>query len=246
VQDEVGPGVYRLTQGVANFYLIEDGGKLVLVDAGGAKDWHRFAQLVQELGRRVTDLDAVLLTHAHGDHVGFAEQARVTAEAQVWVHESDEQAARTGKTTGGSDGSIGKHLLHAQLYRTIWILGRAGAGRIVPVAEVSTFGDGQVLDVPGSPRIIAVPGHTDGSAALLLEDRKILFSGDAVVTLNPASGRRGPQIQPSVFNRDSQQALRSLDNLAGLDADTVLTGHGEPWTGGVAEAIRLAKASGTS
>jgi glyoxylase-like metal-dependent hydrolase (beta-lactamase superfamily II) len=246
VQDQVGPGVYRLTQGVANFYVIEEAGKLVLVDAGGAKDWHRFSDLVQALGRRVTDLDAVLLTHAHGDHVGFAEHARVTAEARVWVHQSDEQAARTGKTPPGSDGSIGKHLLHAQLYRTIWILGRAGAGRIVPVAEVSTFGDGQTLEVPGRPRVVAVPGHTDGSAALLLEDRKVLFSGDALITHNPASGRRGPQIQPSLFNRDSQQALRSLDNLAGITADAVLTGHGEPWTGGIAEAIRLAKAAGTS
>lgn len=243
---EVAEGVHRLSQGIANFYLIEASGKFVLVDAGGTKDWNRFAELVEALGRKVGDLDAVILTHAHGDHVGFSERARATADARVWVHESDQQVALTGKAPSGSDGNIGKYLLKAQLYKTIWVLGRAGASRIVPVAEASTFSDGETLDVPGRPRVIHTPGHTDGSAALVLEDRRVLFTGDALVTLNPATGRIGPQIQPSVFNRDSQQAMGSLGNMAGAKADVLLTGHGEPWTGGVEEAIRLARAAGPS
>ena len=36
---QVADGIYRLTDGVCNFYLIEDGGKLVLVDAGAPPDW---------------------------------------------------------------------------------------------------------------------------------------------------------------------------------------------------------------
>ena len=70
---QVADGVHRLTQGIANFYLIEDAGKLVLVDAGAPKDWALFSQAVHELGRLVDDVDAVLLTHAHPDHTGFAE-----------------------------------------------------------------------------------------------------------------------------------------------------------------------------
>jgi len=246
VHAEVADGIHRLSQGVSNFYLIEDAGKFTLVDAGGSKDWTLFTELIETLGRKIEDLDAVLLTHAHGDHVGFAEQARSTAGAQVWVHSSDEQAALTGKQSGGSDGSIVRHLLRPQLYRTVWILGRAGASRIVPVAEVSTFGDGVVVDVPGSPKILHVPGHTAGSAAMLLEARGVLFTGDALVMMNPASGRTGPQIQPSAFNSDSRQAMESLTCLAGTSASLVLPGHGEPWSGGVDEAVRLARAAGPS
>ena len=72
---EVAEGVHRLTNGVANFYLIQDSGKLVLVDAGAPKDWALFTQAALGWGKAVGDLDAVLLTHSHTDHTGFAEQA---------------------------------------------------------------------------------------------------------------------------------------------------------------------------
>jgi hypothetical protein len=51
---------------------------------------------------------------------------------------------------------------------------------------------------------------------------------------------------PAGLNSDSSQALRSLDNLAGITADALLAGRGEPWTGGLSEAISRAKAAGTS
>jgi len=51
---------------------------------------------------------------------------------------------------------------------------------------------------------------------------------------------------PSGLNRDTKQAISSLDNLAGAKADVLLAGHGDPWTRGVTEAIRLAKAVGPS
>jgi glyoxylase-like metal-dependent hydrolase (beta-lactamase superfamily II) len=72
---EVAEGVHCLTNGVANFYLIQESGKLVLVDAGAPKDWALFTRAVRTLGKVAGDLDAVLLTHAHTDHTGFAEQA---------------------------------------------------------------------------------------------------------------------------------------------------------------------------
>ena len=61
---------------------------------------------------------------------------------------------------------------------------------------------------------------------------------------NPPTGRVGPQIMPSGLNRDTPQALRSLDVLEGVPADVLLPGHGEPWTEGAAEAARLARVAG--
>lgn len=51
---------------------------------------------------------------------------------------------------------------------------------------------------------------------------------------------------PSGLNEDTPEALRSLDRLGGMRADVLLPGHGDPWTGGVAEAVAAAKIAGRS
>ena len=242
---EVAEGIYCLTNGVANFYLIQEAGKFVLVDAGAPKDWALLLRAVGTLGMDVGDLDAVLLTHAHTDHTGFAEQARVTTGARVWVHERDVQMARTGKV-GPRDGKTSAYLLRGAFWRTALVLGRLGATKIIPIREVSGFSDGERLDVPGKPRVLHAPGHTDGSAAIWLEDRGILFTGDVLCTHNAYTGRSGPQIMPSGLNADTTQALASMARLDGISADLLLPGHGEPWTGGVQDAIRRARAAGPS
>ena len=245
VQEEVAPGIHRLSGGICNFYLIEQDGKLVLVDAGAPKDWRVLVAAVAALGRQPKDLDAILLTHAHPDHTGFAERARASAGSTVWVHGNDVAAARTGKTAE-SDGALTTYLLHAEFYRTVISLVRRGAARIVPIRVVSSFSDGETIDVPGCPRAVHVPGHSPGSAALLIEDRGVVLTGDTLVTRNPLTGRVGPQIMPSGLNADTDQALRSVAVFESLTARILLPGHGEPWTDGAAEAARLARAAGRS
>jgi glyoxylase-like metal-dependent hydrolase (beta-lactamase superfamily II) len=163
----------------------------------------------------------------------------------VRVHGADEQAARTGKT-GKKDGKLSRYLFKAECYRTVVSLVSRGASKIVPIAEVSTFADGETIDVPGSPRVFHAPGHTPGCSALLFESNGALLTGDVLVTHNALTGRDGPQIMPSAFNEDTPQALRSLDALSGIRAATLLPGHGVPWTDGVDEAVRRAKQAGPS
>jgi glyoxylase-like metal-dependent hydrolase (beta-lactamase superfamily II) len=242
---QVKEGIHRLTQGVVNFYLIEEGGKLLLVDAGAPGDWDLLVRAVADLGRGLDDLEAVLLTHAHADHIGTAERARSTAGAPVWVHEADAGMATTGRSTK-TDGRARSYLLRVEFYRTLFSLARRGATRIVPVREVATFTDGETLELPGRPRAVHAPGHSPGSAALLLEGRRVLLTGDVVCTRNPLTGRLGPQIMPSGLNADTPQALRSLAALDGVPADVLLPGHGEPWTDGAVEAVRMARAAGPS
>ena len=242
---QVADGVHRLTGGVCNFYLIEDGGKLVLVDAGAPRDWDLLVRTLATLGRGLEDLDAVLITHAHSDHTGFAERARTTATVPVWVHQADAAVAK-GTKPAKNDGKARSYLLRVEFYRTLVSLTRRGATRLIPIQEVSTFADGETLEVPGRPRVAHGPGHTPGCAALLLEGRGVLLTGDVLATRNPLTGRVGPQIMPSGLNRDTPQALRSLDVLDGVPAEVLLPGHGEPWTEGAAEAARLARVAGPS
>lgn len=86
-----------------------------------------------------------------------------------------------------------------------------------PILEVATYGDGATLDVPGAPRVIHVPGHTEGSAALPFAQRNTICVGDAFVTRNVINGATGPQLFPN-FNSDNEQAYASLARLERVDA----------------------------
>jgi glyoxylase-like metal-dependent hydrolase (beta-lactamase superfamily II) len=238
-------GIHRLTRGVTNFYLLTQGGKLTLVDAGTPGDWVLLVDTLLHRGLGPEALDTILLTHAHADHTGFAERARTEAGADVRIHKADEHPVTTGELDG-PDGHLRSYLFRPQLYRTMVSLGRRGASKVVPVHEVDTFVDGETLDVPGRPRVIHAPGHTEGSCALLLEHERILFAGDVLTTWNPLTGRSGPQIIPSAVNRDTEQALRSLDALDGVSAELTLPGHGDPWTLPLAEAVDAARAVGAT
>jgi glyoxylase-like metal-dependent hydrolase (beta-lactamase superfamily II) len=63
-----------------------------------------------------------------------------------------------------------------------------------------------------------------------------LFVGDAFATYSVTAGLRGPQVAP--FTADAAEAVASLSRLEGIPADLVLPGHGDPWTGGIDEAVR--------
>lgn len=242
---EVAPGIHRLTGGVVNFYLVEQSGGLTLVDAGTPGDWRLFLRALDGLGRRLDDLDAVVLTHAHPDHTGFADRARREGPASVWVH-NDDAAVAQGAKPGSSDAGLARYLARTEFYRTMISLSRRKGAKIIPVVEVSSFAAGDVLDVPGKPRAVHAPGHTPGNAALYFEDQDAVICGDTLITHNPLTGRAGPQVMPSGFNRDTPQALDSLSALEHLNAEILLPGHGEPWHGPISQAVQLARAAGPS
>ena len=242
---QVAPGIHRFTHGISNFYVCEEAGRLCLIDAGVQGDWGILLRGIAALGHPPTALSAIVLTHAHADHTGFAERARTELKTPTWVHEADREAATTGRA-GKPEVGFGSYLRYLEAWRTLFGLLAHGGTRVVPIHVVSTFGDGQVLDLPGRPKVIHLPGHTQGMAALYSESLGALFTGDALVTRNPLTGRIGPQIMPRALNQDSARALDSLGRIVDLPAGLVLPGHGEPWVDGASEAVRRARAAGRS
>jgi glyoxylase-like metal-dependent hydrolase (beta-lactamase superfamily II) len=105
---------------------------------------------------------------------------------------------------------------------------RDGALKPEFVEAVESLRDGETPEVPGRPSVLHCPGHTPGSVAFHLPDRDVLLTGDALVTVSPVTGERGPQVMPDFDNDDDVLARASLDALAATGATLVLPGHGEP------------------
>lgn len=227
------PGLHRIGSDVVNSYLVEDAAGLTIVDAGLPGHWRELDQELTQLGYSLDDVRGIVLTHGDTDHIGFAERLRQANGIVVHVHELD--AARARGEIKKPNSGWGRIKLRP-LLKFLWYSGRHGGLRIPPVGEVKTFADGEVLDLPGSPRIIHVPGHTPGSVAVHVPVVDALFVGDAMTTGNVLTGERGPR--PAPFTLDPEGALASLAKLEAIPATWVLPGHGAPWHGGVAEAIR--------
>ncbi len=242
LQTDVAPGVHRIEDAYTNWYLIEDAGRLTVVDAGVPTSWGSFTSALSTLGRSTGDVVAVVLTHAHFDHLGFAENARRELGVPVWVHEDDVPLTRNPM---GYQHERGRswYLVNPGALPIMAALTRNRAFWPSPVAEVRTYRDG-TLDVPGSPRVVPTPGHTYGHCALHLPDRDTLIAGDAIVMLDPYTGKRGPRIVARAATAHSDRAMASLDALAATGAGTVLTGHGDPFTGGAEQASAQARAAG--
>jgi glyoxylase-like metal-dependent hydrolase (beta-lactamase superfamily II) len=231
--------VKRLGSKLVNFYAVEEDGRWTLLDAGAPGFWPQ----LDANGIRPEAVEAVVLTHAHGDHVGVAERLR-QAGARVFVHEADRELATTAKPSGKNERSSLPYLRHAAAWKLMLHLGRNGALKPQPIGEVTTFADGEQLDVPGRPRVLHTPGHTEGHCVFTVEGTLVV--GDLLCTLDPLTGARGPRLLPRALSRSTQQVVGSLAKIEGLDVEAVHFGHGEPWTRGVRDLVAAARVGGAS
>lgn len=242
----VADGIHLIEHADVNCYIVEDGGRLLLVDAGLPAMWRMTGQAIRDLGRSPRDVEALILTHGHFDHVGFAARLQRELGIPIYVHSGDAYIAAHPYRYKHEKSRL---LYPVRYPRCIPILARMAAGgalNVKGVGKVRSLQDEAVRSLPGRPQVIYTPGHTAGHCALHFPDRDAVLTGDALVTLDPYTGTKGPHIVSAAATADTRRALESLQALAATGARAALPGHGEPWRGGVAAAVEQARQRGAS
>lgn len=227
------PGVHRVLKGASNSYVVETDDGLVLVDCGIAKNTERIGQALADLGREVSEIKQILVTHHHADHIGgLAELVRRT-DARVYVHGLDAAVVRGEEIRGWPEWRG----LMARLIGPI--VARTTPTSVEPCRVDQELHDDERLPFAGGVRIVPTPGHTAGHVSFLFErEPRTLFVGDAAVNIGgirPSTGRFA-----EIATADLVAAARSFRALTELDFEAAVFGHGKPIRSGASERFRQA------
>nr|WP_315269203.1 MBL fold metallo-hydrolase [Microbacterium lemovicicum] len=241
---QVAPGVLRIHRATVNCYLVVTSAGITLVDAGLPGMWRTLGEALASVGATPEDISAVVLTHGHFDHVGLCRRLRLDHGVVSHVHPSDRRLVQHPYRY---EHERPRWAYPVRFPRAIPLLVRLTAAGALTVKGTEAQDDvrpGEALDVPSGLVPIFSPGHTDGHCAYLLPERGILLSGDALVTVDPYTGRAGPRMVARAATADVAENVHSLRRLAQTDASLVLPGHGAPFRGGIRRAVEQAWRAG--
>ncbi|NUP23054.1 MAG: MBL fold metallo-hydrolase [Streptomyces sp.] len=238
---QVADGTYLVHGSNTNWVILTEGDAVTLIDTGYPGDRAKLLASLKEVGSAPEAVKAVLITHAHTDHLGNAEYLRATYGTPIYLHEAEVPHARREFLHQVDVGTVLRNGWRPGVLPWAVHAIRSGGTAHVPVSSPEPFPAAGPLDLPGRPVPVHTPGHTDGHCAYHLPDAGVLIAGDALVSGHPTSRIQGPQLLPDMFHRERAQALASLDVLEGLKGDVLLPGHGPLHRGSVREAALQAR-----
>jgi glyoxylase-like metal-dependent hydrolase (beta-lactamase superfamily II) len=185
-------------QGIdSNSYLIT-GDENIIVDTGTGENIETLVAAISAHGIKLKDVDLILSTHCHIDHIGGNEELKKRCNAEIAAHTIDAQYIKSanGEFTRASSHDYGLN----------------------PVQVERLIDEGDTID---GFKVIYTPGHTLGSICLYNEDTNALISGDTIF----GDGAVGRTDLPG---GDFDKLLESIKKLSAYHVEKILPGHGEP------------------
>lgn len=247
--DRVLPGLFRLKVpipnnplGHTNVYLLEGEDGYLLIDAGfnSPEAIESLQKQVSETGADIVEISRMVITHAHGDHIGLAGKIRDMSGAKISMHRLERQRHPPHATDRAA------FLKHTEKWlRSSGMpqeeLRRDGGPPLPPSNHTGAQArEWRHFEPPAKPdatiedgerirwgdfdlEAILTPGHSPGHICLYDAGRRLLFSGDHVL----------PQTTPNIGLRPGQPGrgnplgdyLTSLDRVGDLDVGLVLPAH---------------------
>jgi glyoxylase-like metal-dependent hydrolase (beta-lactamase superfamily II) len=207
---EIVTGIHQVDGVNGNCYIVVRD-HITLIDTGLPGSGGKILDYITgTLHRQPDEIRTIILTHCHMDHTGgVGVLKRAAPGAKVAVHEAEAGFVSGEKAQPRLPGAKGMLLL---------ILGKVMGPK--PIVPGIILKDGDRIE---SMLCVHLPGHTPGSIGLLDEKSGVFFSGDTL-----RSDGKTVVLGPPDFTIDAGRELESIQRIAELDFDILLTGHGEP------------------
>ena len=227
--EQVSNSVHVVAGTNVNWALITDGSAVTIIDAGYPADTADVLRSVEQIGHSLTDVAAVLITHAHLDHIGAIPTLVERVGMPVYTGVDEVPHARREFLQQISPRGMLAQLATHRGRRWVAHTVRAVNGHLKMAVPSATSADYATLaGLPGALVAVPTPGHTSGHTAYLMPSESILFTGDALVTGHPLLPHTGLQPLPAVFNHDHHQTQETAQWLKSYPARTLVPGHGHP------------------
>jgi glyoxylase-like metal-dependent hydrolase (beta-lactamase superfamily II) len=225
---QVLPNIY-LVEGLraAHVYVLASEEGLTLIDSGTAGEVDKIVKQIEKVGYTLSDIRAIVVTHAHSDHTGCVAELARRSGLQVLAHR--DEVPYLERTSSLPYRTLLQRLLFGMSERVVFRFGPCKVDRPLQ--------DGDIVEALGGLRVIHVPGHTPGSIALYQPERQILFCGDIFFHNNP---RKGLLVSPPIVSVDVTQARESAQKLAALPVKSLCVSHGELILEGAQEKMQVA------
>lgn len=217
---EIAPGVYVLggSKGLeVCAFLIDDGAEgLTLIDTLFDADAKLVLRQIAACGRTVKDLKRIVLTHSHRSHLGGLALLKQQSGAGVYSHEWEADIIAGERAAQQVSWRPSMDLLNIWPYQ---IANNLNVSHHPPCQVDHFLTGGEEL---GPLQVMHTPGHSPGHLAFYSPERRVLFTGDAIVS-RPRLVAGWP---PLTLNPRQHDA--SFRRLAEFDADVLALGHGDP------------------
>jgi glyoxylase-like metal-dependent hydrolase (beta-lactamase superfamily II) len=222
-----------------NWVLLREGPDLTLVDTGYPAYVPQVEESVRRIGGRPEDVRGILVTHGHVDHIGGLAHFHEAYGTPVYAHPVEVAHIRRDHLEQATPLQVLRNSYRPGVLPWSLRIMRAGAMKDVAFPDALPLTPGAPLDLPGRPVPVATPGHTSGHTAYFVPAAGVVATGDGLCTAHPTAPADGPQLLALMFQHGDDVA--GLAPLEGLDADTVLPGHGPMHQGPIEEAVRAAR-----
>lgn len=237
---QVADGTYLVNGAATNWVLLTDGDDLTLIDVGYPGDFYDVVTSIHSIGFVPEQLAAVLITHAHVDHVGSLPRLLSKWPKPVYTSGQEVQHAHRDYLEQASRAEVMRRCWRPRVLTWALHVAKAGGTDDIRVPEAAVFPNRGALDLPGGPVPVMTPGHTSGHTCYYLPATGAMVTGDVLVTGHAISRTKGPQLLDDMFHHDAVENRESLALLSGYDADVVLVGHGPLWHGPIKRAVAMA------